>query len=131
MLPCARRARPGRPYNAAPHRMTLPKPRTRRALPSTTEDLLSGKLVLLGNLLLRSASARYRDRLGLRNEEWRILALLGSEERLPLTELARRAGLRKSQLSRGAAQLLRKDLLHRIASSADAREARLHLTRRD
>jgi DNA-binding MarR family transcriptional regulator len=97
---------------------------------ATSNRLLSGKLVQLGNLLLRSASGRYRSRFGLRNEEWRILALLGSEESLPLTELARRAGLRKSQLSRGAAKLIEKRLLQRVASREDAREARLHLTRR-
>ena len=97
---------------------------------STSEDLLSGKLVQLGNLLLRSAANRYRMRFELRAEEWRILALLGSNESLVLTDLARRAGLRKSQLSRGAAQLLRKKLLYRIVSAADAREARLHLTPR-
>ena len=97
---------------------------------TTTNRLLSGKLVQLGNLLLRSASGRYRSRFGLRNEEWRILALLGSDESLPLTELARRAGLRKSQLSRGAANLIQKGLLSRIVSREDAREARLHLTRR-
>jgi DNA-binding MarR family transcriptional regulator len=97
---------------------------------ATTNRLLSGKLVQLGNLLLRSASGRYRRSLGLRNEEWRIIALLGSDESLPLNELARRAGLRKSQLSRGAANLLEKGLLSRIVSREDAREARLHLTRR-
>ncbi len=53
-----------------------------------------------------------------------FLALLGSDESLPLTELARRAGLRKSQLSRGAAALLEKDLLYRAVSREDAREAR-------
>jgi DNA-binding MarR family transcriptional regulator len=97
---------------------------------ASTDRLLSGKLVQLGNLLLRSASGRYRRRLGLRNEEWRIIALLGSQESLPLTELASRAGLRKSQLSRGAANLLQKGLLSRSVSREDAREARLHLTRR-
>lgn len=97
---------------------------------STTNKLLSGKLVQLGNLLLRSASGLYRSRFGLRNEEWRVIALLGSDESLPLTELARRAGLRKSQLSRGAANLIGKGLLSRVVSREDAREARLHLTRR-
>ena len=57
------------------------RPRT-----ASSEDLLSGKLVQLGNLLLRSAAARYRKRFGLRTEEWRILALLGSDESLALTE---------------------------------------------
>ena len=97
---------------------------------ATTDRLLSGKLVQLGNLLLRSASALYRTRFDLRNEEWRIIALLGSDESLALTELARRAGLRKSQLSRGAGHLLKKGLLSRKVSREDARGARLHLTSR-
>jgi DNA-binding MarR family transcriptional regulator len=74
-----------------------------RPITASTATLLSGKLVQLGNLLLRSASGLYRSRFGLRDEEWRIIALLGSDESLALTELARRAGLRKSQLSRGLA----------------------------
>ena len=110
--------------------MTAKKPPSpRRSGAANTSALLSGKLVQLGNLLVRSASRIYRSRFGLREEEWRIVALLGADESLPLTELARRAGLQKSQLSRGAATLLEKGLLSRIANRDDARKACLRLTR--
>ena len=117
----------------------LPKRKPRRARsdnapadqtspPDTTEVPLSGKLLLLGSMLRRSASQLYRRRFDLLAEEWRIVALLGPKESLALTDLAARAGMRKSQLSRGAASLTAKGLVSRAASAADAREARLHLT---
>ena len=101
-----------------------------RPLPATTERVLTGKLITLGDLLLRSASEIYRERFDMRREEWRIIALLGSNESLPLKELARRAGLKKSQISRGVGQLVDKRMLSRVAGPHDAREARLHLTAR-
>ena|SRR5687767_3757533 len=96
----------------------------------TPDALLTGKLVLLGRLLGQSASAIYRRRFGLGQEEWRIVARLGSQESLPLKELGRRAGLRKSQISRAVAGLIAKHLLSRSTGEDDAREARLHLTAR-
>ena len=66
----------------------------------------------------------------MRREEWRIVAQLGSKESLPLKELARRAGLKKSQISRGVAQLVDKRMLSRVVGPDDAREGRLHLTAR-
>ncbi len=98
--------------------------------PRTTDELLTGKLVLLGRLLSQSASAVYRRRYRLGQEEWRIVARLGSQESLPLKELGRRASLRKSQISRAVASLIAKRLLSRSIGEDDAREARLHLTAR-
>ena len=106
----------------------MPVNRPARHLPASPDQLLTGKLVLLGHLLRQSASAIYRRELGLGQEEWRIVARLGSTESVPLSELARRTGLRKSQISRAIARLLRKALLSRSVGEEDAREARLHLT---
>lgn len=102
----------------------------RGRLPATPDELLTGKLVRLGRMLSLSASALYRRELRLGQEEWRIVARLGSTESLPLAQLGRRVGLRKSQISRAAAQLVRKGLLSRRVGREDAREARLHLTAR-
>jgi DNA-binding MarR family transcriptional regulator len=96
--------------------------------PRTTDQLLTGKLVLLGRLLTQSASAIYRRKFGLGQEEWRIVARLGSRESLPLTQLGKRAGLRKSQISRAVTQLISKKLLSRSVGRDDARQGRLHLT---
>lgn len=108
----------------------MPPRLSTRRLPKSTDALLTGKLVLLGRLLTQSASSIYRRRFGLGQEEWRIIARLGSEESLPLTALAGRANLRKSQISRAVQQLLTKRLLSRRTGTQDAREARLHLTAR-
>ena len=97
---------------------------------STPDELLTGKLVLLGRLLAQSAAATYRRRFGLGQEEWRIVARLGSQESLPLKELGRRAGLRKSQISRAVAGLIARRLLSRSVGEEDARQGRLHLTAR-
>lgn len=99
-------------------------------LPPSPDALLTGKLVLLGRLLTQSASAVYRARFGLGQEEWRIVARLGAQESLPLSALARRAGLRKSQISRAVTQLIAKKLLSRSVGRHDARQGRLHLTAR-
>jgi DNA-binding MarR family transcriptional regulator len=108
----------------------MPVNRPTRRLPASPDQLLTGKLVLLGHLLRQSASAIYRRQLGLGQEEWRIVARLGSTESVPLNELGRRTGLRKSQISRAITRLMRKALLSRSIGEEDAREARLHLTAR-
>lgn len=95
---------------------------------SSPDQLLTGKLVRLGRLLTQSAAAAYRRKLALGQEEWRIIARVGSEESLSLTGLARRASLRKSQISRAAAALVNKGILSRTVGSEDARRAHLHLT---
>lgn len=99
-----------------------------KRLPAMPDALLTGKLVLLGRLLSQSAASTYRRKLGLGQEEWRIVARLGSTESLPLSELGKRAGLKKSQISRAAAGLVKKGLLVRSVPQDDARQARLHLT---
>jgi DNA-binding MarR family transcriptional regulator len=48
----------------------------------------------------------------------------------PAPQGARRASLRKSQISRAVASLIAKRLLSRSIGEDDAREARLHLTAR-
>jgi DNA-binding MarR family transcriptional regulator len=88
----------------------------------TPDELLTGKLLLLGRLLARSAAGTYRRRFGLGRKEWHIVARLGSQESLPLKELGRRAGLRKSQISRAVAGLVAKRLLSRHTGKEDARE---------
>jgi DNA-binding MarR family transcriptional regulator len=108
----------------------MPPRLSTRRLPKSTDALLTGKLVLLGRLLTQSASSVYRRRFGLGQEEWRIIARLGHAESLPLSALAKRATLRKSQISRAVSALIAKGLLSRSAGAEDARQGRLHLTAR-
>src|SRR5262245_23562821 len=101
---------------------------TRAAL--TIRDLLSYQLHRLANLISSSAAARYRRLFAVSLAEWRTIALLGAHAPLSLNELARAAGLHKSQMSRVVSGLVRRELAEREVDERDARGVRLSLTRR-
>ncbi len=64
-------------------------------------DLLSYRLHVVANLLSRGAELRYRREFGVSLWEWRTVALLGGAHGAQsLNELARAAGIDKSQMSR-------------------------------
>ena len=91
-------------------------------------DLLSYRLHVVANLISRSAELRYRREFGVSLWEWRSIALLGgAAEPLSLNELARAAGIHKSQMSRVVSGLARRRLVLRAADSRDGRCVRLAL----
>src|SRR3954454_17537460 len=93
-------------------------------------DLLSYRLHVVANLLSRSAELRYRREFGVSLWEWRTVALLGgAQEPLSLNELARSAGIDKSQMSRVVSGLTRRRIVLRAADSNDARGVRLALSK--
>jgi DNA-binding MarR family transcriptional regulator len=93
-------------------------------------DLLSYRLHVVANLLSRSAELRYRREFGVSLWEWRSIALLGgAAEPLSLNELARSAGIDKSQMSRVVSGLTKRRLVLRATDSADARSVRLVLSK--
>jgi len=91
-------------------------------------DLLSYKLHVVANLLSRGAALRYRREFGVSLMEWRTIALLGGEAPQSLNQLARLAGLDKSQMSRVVAGLTARALVLRAIDGDDARGVRLSLT---
>jgi len=94
-------------------------------------DLLSYRLHLVANLLSRGAELRYRREFGVSLWEWRSIALLGaSASPLSLNELARSAGIDKSQMSRVISGLARRGIVLREADAADGRGVRLALSRK-
>lgn len=100
-----------------------------RAAP-TIKELLSYRLHRVANLLSRGAEMRYRREFGVSLWEWRTIALLGGAgEALSLNELARAAGVDKSQMSRVVSGLARRRLVLRGADSSDGRGVRLRLSR--
>ena len=93
-------------------------------------DLLSYRLHTVANLLSRGAELRYRREFGVSLWEWRSVALLGGAEgALSLNELARSAGIHKSQMSRVVSSLADRGLVLRKADSEDGRGVRLELSR--
>ena len=92
-------------------------------------DLISFRIHALANLLSRGAALRYKREFGVSLMEWRALALLGAHQPLSLMQLARHAGLDKSQMSRVVAGLTERALVLRGIDSADGRGVRLTLTR--
>jgi len=93
------------------------------------KDLLSYRLHQVANLLSRGAELRYGREFGVSLWEWRTVALLGgSAGAQSLNDLARAAGIDKSQMSRVVAGLTRKRMVVRAVDAADARGIRLSLT---
>jgi len=101
-----------------------------RATP-TIKQLLSYRLHQVANLLSRGAELRYRREFGVSLWEWRSVALLGAAaEPQSLNELARAAGMDKSQMSRVVAGLTKKRIVVRETDASDGRGIRLSLTAR-
>lgn len=93
-------------------------------------ELLSYRLHVVANLISRSAELRYRREFGVSLWEWRSIALLGgAAEPLSLNELARAAGIHKSQMSRVVSGLARRRLVLRAADTRDGRGVRLALSK--
>jgi DNA-binding MarR family transcriptional regulator len=81
----------------------------------------------VANLLSRGAELRYRREFGVSLWEWRTLALLGgAAEPLSLNDLARAAGIHKSQMSRVVSGL--REAQARRARRQTAGRARRSLT---
>jgi DNA-binding MarR family transcriptional regulator len=72
--------------------------------------------------------AIYRARHGLTRAEWRVLAMLGAFGRLAASEIAGRAGMHKTKVSRAVGALERRRWLERAADADDRRVERLTLT---
>ena len=97
--------------------------------PVTIRNLLSFRLNRAANLVSRGAALRYRREHGVSLMEWRAVALLGAHSPISLNELARHAGLDKSQMSRVVGGLTERALVLRGVDMADSRGVRLSLTR--
>lgn len=96
--------------------------------PVIITSLLSYRMHEVANLVSRSASVRYKREFGVLLWEWRTIALLGAKQMLALKDLAKAAGLDKSQISRVVAGLTARGLVLRQIDENDGRKIRLSLT---
>jgi DNA-binding MarR family transcriptional regulator len=106
------------------------KPRSSTIEPPGIRELLSYRLHVVANLLSRGAELRYGREFGVSLWEWRTVALLGGAKGAQsLNELARAAGVDKSQMSRVVSGLAARGLVLRAIDANDGRGVRLTLTR--
>lgn len=107
------------------------KPRSSTIEPPGIRELLSYRLHVVANLLSRGAELRYGREFGVSLWEWRTVALLGGAAGAQsLNELARAAGIDKSQMSRVVSGLAARGLVLRAIDANDGRGVRLTLTRK-
>ena len=94
------------------------------------KDLISYQVHMVANLLSRGAELRYRREFGVSLWEWRTIALLGAaDEPHSLGDLARAAGIDKSQMSRVVSGLTKRKLVMRAANDEDGRGVQLRLSK--
>jgi DNA-binding MarR family transcriptional regulator len=93
------------------------------------QDLLAYRVHTVANLISRGAELRYRREFGVSLWEWRTVALLGAAEPQSLGDLARAAGIDKSQMSRVVSGLAKRKLVARDANDADGRGVHLRLSK--
>jgi len=89
------------------------------------------RLSILSNTVSGAIAALYEERHGLSVAEWRIMAILGMERSLPLTQkdLCIRTRMDKVQVSRAVKRLLEAGYVAREVDNDDRRRAHLQLTR--
>ena len=91
--------------------------------------LLSSRLMVLANLLRRSAILRYKRLTGLSSVEFGLVASLGRRPPMSVARLAEAVGMDKGQISRALAGLVSRKLVARAANPRDSREVLVRLTR--
>ena len=77
----------------------------------------------------RQFAATYRDRYGMLNTEWRVLAHLGQQDGLTAKQIGTLAQVHKTKVSRAVAALEAKRFVARTTTDRDRRSASLTLTR--
>ncbi|HEY3729659.1 MAG TPA: MarR family winged helix-turn-helix transcriptional regulator [Steroidobacteraceae bacterium] len=99
---------------------------TRAAL--RLQDYLPYRLSVAANAVSRLVARSYERQFGLRNPQWRLLAVLADEGALTQQALCRRTLMDKVTVMRAAQSLLRRRLVRRLPNDADGRSHQLVLT---
>ncbi|HEY1725948.1 MAG TPA: MarR family winged helix-turn-helix transcriptional regulator [Steroidobacteraceae bacterium] len=92
------------------------------------QDFLPYRLSVAANAVSRLIAHAYERQFGLRNPQWRLLAVLADEGPLTQQALCRRTIMDKVTVMRAAQGLLRRRLVRRLPNNADGRSHRLMLT---
>lgn len=86
------------------------------------------RLSVLSNRVSGLIAREYSERFALRIPEWRVVAVLGEESGLTVTQIAARTAMDKVSVSRAVRTLVEREHVERIASQLDGRLSHLQLT---
>jgi DNA-binding MarR family transcriptional regulator len=92
------------------------------------DDYLPYRLSVAANAVSDLISRAYKDRYGLTTAQWRLVAVLGEDGPSTQQQLCARTVMDKVTVSRAAAQLFSRHLIHRSPNAEDRRSHRLGLT---
>ncbi len=99
-------------------------------LPADIKHHLPHQIITLANQLSRHATANYSRQYGLSFAEWRLLAVVGAAQPIPMIEASRELGVDKALVSRLSAALIARRILAAQGHPGDARRSSLILTRK-
>ncbi|WGH77516.1 MarR family winged helix-turn-helix transcriptional regulator [Jannaschia ovalis] len=94
----------------------------------TLEDFLPYRLAVAAGRISRDFAREYRERFGLSRAEWRVLAHLARTGTVSVREIAERADMEKSRVSRAAARLEEAGHVAKRVNAGDKRLVDLTLT---
>ena len=103
-------------------------------MPSSTgsrlrlQDYLPYRLSVAANAVSRLIARAYENQFGLKNPQWRLLAVLADEGPLTQQTLCGRTIMDKVTVMRAAQGLLRRRLVKRLPNAEDGRSHRLMMT---
>jgi DNA-binding MarR family transcriptional regulator len=92
------------------------------------QDYLPYRLSVASNAVSRLIARAYESQFGLRNAQWRLLAVLADEGPLTQRMLCDRTIMDKVSVMRAAQGLLRRGLVRRLPNAEDGRSHRLIMT---
>jgi DNA-binding MarR family transcriptional regulator len=92
------------------------------------QDYLPYRLSVASNAVSRLIAGAYEHQFGIKNPQWRLLAVLADEGALTQQTLCGRTIMDKVTVMRAAQALLRRRLVKRLPNVEDGRSHRLMLT---
>jgi DNA-binding MarR family transcriptional regulator len=92
------------------------------------QDYLPYRLSVAANAVSRLVARAYEHQFGLKNPQWRLLAVLADEGPLTQQMLCGRTIMDKVTVMRAAQGLLRRRLVKRLPNAEDRRSHRLEMT---
>jgi DNA-binding MarR family transcriptional regulator len=92
------------------------------------QDYLPYRLSIAANAVSRLIARAYEHQYGLKNPQWRLLAVLADEGALTQQALCGRTIMDKVTVMRAAQGLLRRRLVKRLPNAEDGRSHRLLIT---